>query len=252
MRGGARRQRARRSRSTLSARSRAPTKQMGLYGPLRAAEGGDEEGGLARGVRREKLDHLVVVEGEAGGAEALGVGGEIEPPADEARLEVGRAIAPVAERAEKACEIREEEDGGARRPAERLTEAEEGGIGSHVARPDQLEGVRAGVVDVGARRDAVHRVDREVEVHQPRRHIRGEAAARVVERTRQGLGRDRLARELPRRPARLDGLGERAARGHQRGRQRRERLPRAAGRRSPSPPPARASRAPRPPTRGAS
>ena len=33
LRGGARRQPARRSRSTLSRRSRAPTKQMGLYPP---------------------------------------------------------------------------------------------------------------------------------------------------------------------------------------------------------------------------
>ena len=44
------------------------------------------------------------------------------------------------------------------------------------------------MVGVGARRDAVDGVDGEVEVHQPRRHVGGAAARRVVERGRQRVG----------------------------------------------------------------
>src|SRR5262245_51422105 len=47
--------------------------------PLRALAGGDEEHDvLAAGVGREKLGDVVVEEGQAGGAEAEGIGGEIE------------------------------------------------------------------------------------------------------------------------------------------------------------------------------
>src|SRR5262245_43592 len=101
----------------------------------RAAEGGDEESGLARGVRREELDDLVVVEGETGGAESLRVRGEVQATTHETGLEIARAVAAVAEGGEEPREIREEEHGGARRPAEGLVEAEERGGAADVAGP---------------------------------------------------------------------------------------------------------------------
>src|SRR5262247_63021 len=52
----------------------------GLDGP---AERRDEQSVLAGGVRREEARDLGVVEREAGGAEALGIGPEVEPAADE-------------------------------------------------------------------------------------------------------------------------------------------------------------------------
>ncbi len=43
-----------------------------VFGTL--AHGHQENGALAFGVRREKADYVVVVEGEAGSAQALGIG----------------------------------------------------------------------------------------------------------------------------------------------------------------------------------
>src|SRR2546422_6109100 len=56
-----------------------------------ASECHDEDGVLARGVRREELDDVTVVEGEPRGAKALRVGGEVGAAAGDAGLEVGLA-----------------------------------------------------------------------------------------------------------------------------------------------------------------
>src|SRR5439155_5185185 len=92
--------------------SRAPELRARSRRPLdRAAEGRHEDRVLAPRVGREEGHDVVVVEGEAGGAEALRVGGQIEPPTDDPGLEVGRSIAAIAQPREDALEIGEEEDG---------------------------------------------------------------------------------------------------------------------------------------------
>ena len=65
----------------------------------RAADAGrdEEHHALAGRVRREELGHVVVEEGQAGGAEAERVGGEVELAADDRRLELRGAVAAVAE-----------------------------------------------------------------------------------------------------------------------------------------------------------
>src|SRR5260370_3907752 len=65
-----------------------------LGGP---AESDQEDDALARSVRREERRHIVVVEGESGGAESLGVRGQVQLPADDAGFELGGAGAPVAD-----------------------------------------------------------------------------------------------------------------------------------------------------------
>src|SRR5260370_21242742 len=65
-----------------------------LGGP---AESDQEDDALARSVRREERRHIVVVEGESGGAESLGVRGQVQLPADDAGFERGGAVASVAE-----------------------------------------------------------------------------------------------------------------------------------------------------------
>src|SRR5882672_7128952 len=110
-----------------------------------AAEGGDEDGFLARGVGREERDHVTVVEGEAGGSEALCVGREIEAAPEEAGLEIGQAIPAIAIRLEERVEIGEEEDGRARHAAEGLLEAEIGRLLTEVTPLQELEGMRGRV-----------------------------------------------------------------------------------------------------------
>ena len=72
------------------------------------------------GVRREKGGDVIVVEGEAGCAQALGVGREVELAADDARFELRGAIAAIAEALQHALEVRQEEDVDAGGPGQRL------------------------------------------------------------------------------------------------------------------------------------
>src|SRR5262249_24321885 len=77
-------------------------------------------GGPRRSARR------TIGEGPSGGTEGEGWGGEKRPPADEAGLEVGRAIATIAEGLEDRAQVGQEEDGGGRHAAQRLLQTQEG------------------------------------------------------------------------------------------------------------------------------
>src|SRR5207244_2078493 len=99
----------------------------------RAAERGDEDRVLALGVGREESNDLAVVEREAGGAEALRVGAQVEPPADDPGLEVGHAITAIVRSRQDALHVGEEEHGDGGGPAEGLIEAKEGGVGAKVS-----------------------------------------------------------------------------------------------------------------------
>src|SRR5258706_13650718 len=99
----------------------------------RAAESGHEDRILPVGVGREEGDDLAIVEREAGRAETLGVGAQIEPAADETGLEIGDAIAAIAQPIERTAQVGEKEDRDRRRASERLLETEERGIAPEIA-----------------------------------------------------------------------------------------------------------------------
>src|SRR3972149_3507016 len=72
------------------------------------AEGGEENHALAAGVGGEELGHVVVEEGQAGGPEPLGVGRQVHLAAQDGGLELGRAIAAVAEARQHGVEVAQE------------------------------------------------------------------------------------------------------------------------------------------------
>src|SRR5256712_1448256 len=86
--------------------------------------------------------------------------------------------------------------------------------------PDQLQPVPAAPVPVRAARYAVHRVDDQKHIDEPRRHIGGHRPRRPPEHRRQLDHRERRVREAPRRAAVLDGVAETTSRIADRGRQR--------------------------------
>src|SRR5262249_44339225 len=148
--------------------------------PCGAAQRSHEDRILPGCVRREERHDLSIVEGEPGRAEALGVRAQIEPPSDDAGFEIRDAITTIAHVLERMVEICEEEHGHGRGAAERLLETEERGVTPKVAEPDGLERVSARMVRVGPGRDSVHRVDREVEIHDAGRRVHRDAARRVI------------------------------------------------------------------------
>src|SRR5215475_7647169 len=97
-------------------------------------ERGDEDGVEPGGGRREELDDGAVIEREPGGAEPLGIGREIEPPARVPRLEIGETIAAIAPARQEHAEIGEKEHGGAGGTTQRLLEGEKGRLASEIAR----------------------------------------------------------------------------------------------------------------------
>src|SRR5918996_3770127 len=75
-----------------------------------AAERRQEHHALPFCVRGEELRNLVVEEGESGGAEAKGVGGEVEAAPHDSSPQLGGPIAAIAEPGEDRLEIREAVD----------------------------------------------------------------------------------------------------------------------------------------------
>ena len=60
------------------------------------SQGNQEDCALAFGVRRKEIHDIVVIEGESGGAETLGIGSQVEAATDESSFELGGAIAAIA------------------------------------------------------------------------------------------------------------------------------------------------------------
>src|SRR3972149_1216359 len=87
-------------------------------------------------------------------AHPQGIGAEVDLPADDSRLELGRGVAPIPVAVEEPRQVREEEDDHAGIGAELLLEAEIAGLAPKSALLQQLKGtVRWREVD-GAVREA--------------------------------------------------------------------------------------------------
>src|SRR5215203_2336499 len=82
-----------RGRSACRCRAAAARRSPGTEGH---PDGDEERDDLPGGVRPEECGHAVVVEGQAGGAEAEGVGGQVELSGRQRAAQVGEAVAAVA------------------------------------------------------------------------------------------------------------------------------------------------------------
>src|SRR6266849_1712670 len=65
---------------------------------------------LAVGMWGEESDDVVVVKGEAGGAQALGIGGKIQLAAEDAGFKLHGAIPAIAEAIEKRAQVCQEKN----------------------------------------------------------------------------------------------------------------------------------------------
>src|SRR6266567_7336246 len=103
------------------------------------AYGGQEDGALAAGVRTKETHNLVIVKGQAGGSQAQRVRCEVHLPAQDSRLELGGAIAPIAEAAEPALQIGEKENRRGRVARELLVQGQVRSLSAEIAEFEDLE-----------------------------------------------------------------------------------------------------------------
>src|SRR5260370_28214353 len=74
------------------------------------ASGYQENGALAFGMWGEEAGDVVVVKGEAGGAQALGIGGKIQLAAEDAGFKLHGTIPAIAKAIENRPQVRQEEN----------------------------------------------------------------------------------------------------------------------------------------------
>src|SRR5947209_4147364 len=116
------------------------------------AEGHEKNGILARGVRREEADYVVVVKGEAAGAEMQSVGRKIKLASDDPGFQLHGSISAVAEALEDCLQISEKEHGDAGIGREVLLEAEIARRGAEVTLLQQFQRSPLTVKEVRARK----------------------------------------------------------------------------------------------------
>src|SRR3990172_4833107 len=144
-----------------------------------------------------------MVKGRARGPQPQGVGAEVDLPADDSRLELGRGIAPIPIAIEEPRQVREEEDDHAGIGAKLLLEAEIAGLAPKSALLQQLKGtVRWREVE-GAVREALNVIGDEIGVKEggpgPAEKVWGRSPGRSVNEGGELREGDRRAGE----PARL-------------------------------------------------
>src|SRR5437867_1037396 len=97
----------------------APLKSLGGL-----AQGDEENGAFARGVRGEEAGNLVIVKSQTGRSEALRIGSQIEPAANDSGLQLCGPVPAVPVSLEDRSQIGEEENRGAAIGGQLLLQAE--------------------------------------------------------------------------------------------------------------------------------
>src|SRR5260370_24340191 len=172
--------------------------------------GYEEDGAFAFGVGGEEAGDVVVEEGEAAGAEALGVSREIELAAQDAGFKLHGAIAAIAEALQDGAQVCEEKDVHGSVGGQLLLQSEVAGIGAEISLLQALKQAATAVEHVGSGREPFDGGNDHVEIIELSsrgiEEIRGHATRCAVQhggKPRQG---DRGPGEFAGRTAALDDL----------------------------------------------
>ena len=144
-----------------------------------------ENGALAGGVGRKELHHVVIVEGQSGGAKLLRVSRQVNSAAQDAGLQLDGAVAAVTETAQPAVQIGQEKHRHRGVSCEVLLERQVGRAAAEIAVLQRLERPVGGTVEIGARFEPFNGVYDEVQVVEPgvvgRQEIGWDGAGRVLQ-----------------------------------------------------------------------
>src|SRR5918994_2257149 len=112
------------------------------------ADGHEEHRVLASRVWCEELSHVVVPEGQTGGAYAQGIRREVDLAGEDGRRQLGGPIAAVAKSGRDLCQDGHDVDVDRRVAAEVLVEREVVRGSAEIASDEQLEAIMVGMKDV--------------------------------------------------------------------------------------------------------
>lgn len=147
-----------------------------------------EDCALALGMRRKEVHDIIVIEGEAGGAKVLRVGGEVELASEDAGLKLHRAIAAISKPGDDLMEIGQKEHVDASISRKFLLQSQVPGLAAEVAFLQKFKSFFFADVEIRARNEVIDAVHDQVQVTQSRaqrvQEIRRDPARGPVERRR--------------------------------------------------------------------
>ena len=73
-------------------------------------QGHQEDGTFALSMGGEKLNHIIVIKGQPGGSQSLGIGGQVEFPSQNSCLQLHGSISPISKALQDGMNIGQEED----------------------------------------------------------------------------------------------------------------------------------------------
>ena len=114
------------------------------------AQGHQEDGALAFGVRGEEGGHVVVEKRQAGGAQALRIGCEIELAADDAGLKLHGAIARLPKRCRMGRRSARKKMSAAASAGKGLLQSQVSGLVAEISLLQTFEHSAAAMEDVGS------------------------------------------------------------------------------------------------------
>src|SRR5437660_1320481 len=185
-----------------------------LFGTF--AHSHEKNGALAFRVRREEPDYLVVIKSQAGSAQVLGVGREIQLASQNAGFELHRAVSTIPEALQNRSQVYQEKyvHGGVR--GQLLVQSEVTGLGAKVSRLQKPKHAAITIEDIGSRFQTFHCVDNQVQLIELSsrwiEEICGDAAGCSVEHGGELRQTDRRSGKLAGRTTSQDDLLDRVVR----------------------------------------
>src|SRR5260370_23609119 len=185
------------------------------------ANGYQENGALAFGMWGEEAGDVVVVKGEAGGAQALGIGRKIQLAAEDAGFKLHGTIAAIAKAIENRPQVCQQKNVHSGVGRQLLLQAEVAGLVAKGSVLQTLEHSTVAMKDVGSGIEALDGVDNQIEVVElssdrslevRKDEVSGFSARRAVEHCGKLRQADRRARKLAAGTAAQDDLLDRVAR----------------------------------------
>src|SRR5229473_319912 len=176
-----------------------------------------KDGTLAFRVRRKEVNHVIVEEGQPGRTQALGIRGQVHPPADCARLQLDGPVAAVPISFQDAFQIGEKEDVHAGVRRQLLLQSKMVRLGAKYSSLQKLQGLLLTPKEVSTRLEPLYRMHDQVKVVQLRawrlKKVSRKTARGAIENGRELVQRNSFSLiELSGRAAAQDHLLDRVLR----------------------------------------
>ena len=116
------------------------------------SQGHQEDGTFALSMGGEKRNYIIVIKGQPGGPQSLGIGSQVEFPSEDSRLQLYGPISPISKALQDGMNIGQEEDVDTGICREFLSETQVSGFTSEISFLEEFQLSPLAMKKVGARR----------------------------------------------------------------------------------------------------